>query len=227
MAAVLSRPFLLTSVGKKYLMGVTGLVWVGFVLVHMSANMLILVSPSLYNAYGHAITGNKPLLYLSEAVLLLAVAIHVTMAILLTRENIAARPKRYATQPNGEKGTSLASKTMAPQGLMILIFIILHLSTFKYGEFYATTVNGVEMRDLHRLVLEVFKNPGYVCWYIICLILLGFHLSHGVGSIFQSLGVRNDKWAPLIKKISIGYGIIVGLGFLSQPIYVFFLSQGR
>ncbi len=80
------------------------------------------------------------------------------------------------------------------------------------------------MRDLYRLIIEVFKQPGYVFWYLVSLILLGFHLSHGVGSIFQSFGLKNQKSTPLINKISLAYAIIVALGFLSQPFYVYFIA---
>jgi succinate dehydrogenase / fumarate reductase cytochrome b subunit len=190
----------------------------------MAGTMLILVSPSLYNAYGHAIVSNKIVLYGAETLLILAILTHIFTAICLTKVNISARPQRYAVSPNGEKGASLASKTMAAQGSLILAFVISHLITFKYGSYYETTVDGVTMRDLHRLVVEVFHQPGYVAWYVLCLVLLGFHLSHGVGSVFQSLGLKNDKFAPLINKISIGYGLIVAAGFLSQPIYVFLIA---
>lgn len=220
-----SRPFYLSTVGKKYVMAVTGLVWVGFVLAHMAANLMILVSAPLYNAYSHALVSNKPLLYAAEAILIWAVVVHVTMAILLTAENRQARTQRYAMIPNGAKGATLASRTMAIQGSLILAFIILHIATFKYGTYYETTVNGVAMRDLHRLVIEVFKQPMYVGWYVLCLILLGFHLSHGVGSVFQSLGLRNDRSARTIRQLSLGYAVIVAVGFLIQPLYVFFVNQ--
>jgi succinate dehydrogenase / fumarate reductase cytochrome b subunit len=214
----------LSTITKKYIMGLTGLVWVGFVLSHMLGNMLILVSPSLYNAYGHAIVSNKILIYGAEGVLILALFTHVAMAIRLTIENKAARPVGYAVNPNGAKGASLASKTMAIQGLLILVFVISHLATFKYGTIYETTVDGVAMRDLHRLVVEIFHQPMYVAWYVLCLILLGMHLSHGVGSIFQSLGLRKDRWACAIKSMSVGYAVVVSLGFLSQPIYVYLIA---
>jgi succinate dehydrogenase / fumarate reductase cytochrome b subunit len=83
-------------------------------------------------------------------------------------------------------------------------------------------VNGVPMRDLHRLMVEVFKQPAYVLWYVISLVLLGFHLSHGFGSVFQSFGLREEKFGNSIKKLSWAYAIVVALGFLSQPIYIFF-----
>lgn len=224
MSVAVERPFFLSSIGKKYLMAISGLVWVGFVLAHMAGNMLILVSPDLYNAYGHAIVSNKPLLLVAESVLILALITHVSMAILLSKGNRSARPQRYAMTPNGAKGVSLASRTMAIQGSVVLAFIISHLATFKYGTYYETTVNGVVMRDLHRLVVEIFSQPGFVAWYVVSLILVGVHLSHGFGSVFQSLGLYNDRWSHLIKKMSWGYGIVVALGFLSQPIYVFFMA---
>jgi succinate dehydrogenase / fumarate reductase cytochrome b subunit len=148
------------------------------------------------------------------------------MAISLTLENRRAGGggNRYAVLPGGVKRASLASRTMAAQGSLILVFIILHITTFKYGQYYETTVNGVQMRDLHRLVVEIFQQPGYVVWYVVCLVLLGFHLSHGVGSIFQSFGLKNDHYGPMIKKLSLGYGLFVFLGFLSQPLYVYFFA---
>jgi succinate dehydrogenase / fumarate reductase cytochrome b subunit len=206
-------------------MGVSGFVWVGFVLVHMAGNLLILVGPDAYNAYGHAITGNKPLLFVAEAILILALLVHAVTGLWLAKENRKSRPVRYALTPNGSKGASIASKTMAIQGSIILAFIITHLATFKFGEYFETTVHGVAMRDLHRLVVQVFHQPLYVAWYVVCLILVGFHLSHGFGSIFQSLGLKNDAWAPKIKVLSVSYAAIVAAGFLVQPLYVFFLAN--
>jgi succinate dehydrogenase / fumarate reductase cytochrome b subunit len=224
MQSTATRPFFLTSIGKKYIMGFSGLIWAGFVLTHMAANMLILFSPDAYNSYGHALV-TSGILIPAEIVLVLALLTHVVMAVWLTAENRAARGnQRYAVMGKGEKSGSLASRTMAVQGSLILAFIILHIITFKYGTYYETTVNGVVMRDLHRLVIEVFQQPGYVAWYVVCLILLGFHLRHGVSSIFQSFGWKNDQHAPLIQKVGLGYGVVVALGFLSQPIYVYFIA---
>ncbi len=217
--------FLKSTVGRKYIMGLTGLVWLGFVLTHMIGNMLILVSADLYNAYGHAIVSNKPLLYVAESVLILSLVAHIFTAVTLTIQNRKSRQSRYAVTPNGEKGASLASKTMAIQGSIVLAFIILHLITFKYGTEYTTNINGVEMRDLHKLVLEVFQQPGYVAWYIVSLILLMFHLSHGAHSIFQSFGILERKMQKSLKKFAWLYAAIVAGGFLSQPLYVFLLHK--
>lgn len=213
--------FFKSTVGRKYLMGITGLVWMGFVMGHMAGNMLIFISADALNSYAHAIVSNKPLLYGTEIVLVTALIIHVFCAITLTQQNRAARNSRYAVATNGDKSTSWASKYMAVQGSLVLAFIILHLITFKYGTYYETTVNGVIMRDLHRLVLEVFQTPSYVAWYVLCLVLLMFHLSHGAASIMQSFGVLERKMQSGIKKAAWIYAVIVAGGFLSQPLYVF------
>ena len=211
--------FLRSTVGKKYIMGISGLVWAGFVLAHMAGHLLIFVSNDAYNAYGHAITSGK-LIYVAEAILVLALVTHVYMAFSLTSGNRAAKGSRYAVAAKGTKRVSLASRTMAIQGSLVVVFIILHLITFKYGPYYETNVNGVPMRDLAKLMEEVFQQPGYVIWYVIALFILGFHLKHGVGSSFQSLGLMEGTYRETWKKLSITYGIIVAIGFIAQPLYL-------
>lgn len=216
--------FLRSTVGKKYIMGITGLIWAGFVLSHMAGNLLIFVSHDAYNSYGHAITSGN-LIYLAEVVLILALIAHVYTAVSLTIANKAAKENKYAVAAHGQKRVSLASRTMAVQGSLILAFIILHIITFKFGTYYETTVNGVVMRDLARLMVEVFQSPAYVGWYLVCLILLGFHLSHGVGSSFQSLGLMEGTYRGLWKKLSYTYAVIVALGFIAQPTYLFLFAH--
>lgn len=213
--------FLKSTVGRKYLMGLTGLVWMGFVLTHMAGNMLILISSDLYNSYGHALTSNKLVLYGAEIVLVSALFIHIFSAISLVKQNRSARETKYEMTPNGEKSGSKASQYMAVQGSIVLAFIITHLIGFKYGNYYETSVNGVVMRDLHRLIVEVFQNPVAVSWYVVALLLLMFHLSHGAASIFQSFGILERKMQTGIKRFAWAYALIVAGGFLSQPLYVF------
>lgn len=216
--------FLRSTVGKKYLMGLSALVWAGFVAGHMAGNLLMFVSADAYNAYGHGLTSGK-IIYVIEAILIAALITHVVVAILLTKDNKTARPSRYAVTAKGDKKSTTASRTMGLQGTIILVFIILHIATFKYGTIYETTVDGVPMRDLFRLVVEVFQSPGYVVWYCVALVILGFHLSHGVKSVFQSLGLWNSAHRPTVKKIAWAYGIVVAAGFLAQPIYVYFFAN--
>lgn len=218
-----SRPFILTSVGKKYIMALSGMVWAGFVFAHMAGNLLIFVGPDAYNKYGHALTSGY-FIYAAETVLVLSLFTHIFCAVSLTRENRAARGgQRYAISPNGTKGTTLASRTMAIQGSIILVFLINHLITFKFGHIYID--QNSNMRDLYRLLIENFRKPEYVAWYVLSLTLLAGHLSHGIGSIFQSLGLRSDKYAGAFKKIGWVYAAVVVIGFLSQPIYIFITSR--
>lgn len=216
--------FVTSSVGQKYLMGVAGLVWVGFVFAHMAGNLLMFVSPEAYNLYGHTLTSGY-VIYFAEAILVAALLTHVFIGITLTIKNRRARPHRYAAAGSRNKGARPASRTMMVHGSIILVFIITHLATFKYGTYYETTVNGVVMRDLYRLMVEVFSQPLYVVWYCVALVLLGFHLSHGFSSMFQSFGLLHPSYNETIKKVGWVYAVVVAAGFLSQPIVVFLLSQ--
>lgn len=222
--ATASRSCLLSiSVGKKYLMAVTGLGLTGFVLTHMLANLLILFSADAYNAYSHALTSNKAFLLTAEAGLVTLFLLHIFLAISLTRANRAARPDRYAMGPTGEKAATLASRTMIHHGMVIFIFVILHLKLFKYGAYYETNVHGVAMRDLYRLVLEEFKEPGEVIWYVAAMCVLGFHLSHGIGSTFQSLGWNHPRYTPKVMAAGLALAILIAAGFILPPLYVFFI----
>lgn len=214
--------WLCSTIGRKQLIGVTGLGLSFFVLTHMLGNMLILVGPEAYNEYSHKLVSN-PLIYAAEAGLLAIFVGHLIFALRLTIKNWGARDTRYAMLPNGAKRTSWTQRSLWAQGLLILVFLILHLITFKFGHHYTATYNGVEMRDLHKLIIEVFHEPVYVAWYIVALVVLGFHLSHGVGSSFQTLGIHHPRYQKGIKCFSIGYAVIVIAGFLSQPIYVYFM----
>lgn len=205
-------------------MALTGFIWLGFVLTHMLGNLLILVSANAYNAYGHAIVSN-PLLIGAEGLLLLTLLVHIVSGVKLTIENKKARPQKYAMPTNGDKAARFQSKFMIFHGTLILVFIISHLITFKYGPHYSTIVNGVEMRDLHKLVIEVFQNPGAVAWYAVALVVLGFHLSHGFFSALASAGIYHPKYSCLIHKFGYAYGAIVAIGFLVQPFYAFFIAH--
>lgn len=214
-----------STVGIKYFMGISGLVWAGFLATHMAGNLLIFLGPEAYNTYSHGLT-SMHLIWLARGGLLAAFLLHVIAAIVLTIHNRRARGgQNYAIQPNGKKRSAFASKWMIFHGSMILIFIILHLGTFTLGpamaEGYVATYHGIEMRDLHRLVIETFQSPVYVGWYCVALVLLGFHLSHGVYSTFQSLGLRSRAWENLVHKFSYGYAILIIAGFLAVPTYIF------
>lgn len=212
--------FLGSLIGNKQLVGLAGLGLALFVLIHMLGNMLIFVGPRAYNEYSHALTSN-PLIYVAEIGLVVFFLAHIIIALALSVKNGRARPKRYAMATSGDKRTTLVQKTLWMQGILILIFLILHLITFKYGTYYTVNYGSGGIRDLYRLVIEVFSQWGFVVWYVVCLLLLLFHLGHGLASSFQTLGLRNVRYQPAIKFISWAYAVIVGLGFISQPLYVF------
>lgn len=216
--------YLSSSVGKKYLMSLTGLAWSLFVLTHMLGNLLIFAGPEAYNKYSHALVSN-PLIYVAEAGLLGLILVHIYNAFSLKFRNWRAKPQLYAVRPKGPKGASLSSSTMIYTGSIILVFLISHLITFKYGQHYAINYGGVEMRDIHRLVMEIFQNPAYVAWYLVCLVFVGVHLYHGVASSFQTLGINHPRFNGGIKVFGYAYSIIVAAGFISQPLYVLIATR--
>lgn len=215
--------YLSSSIGKKQMMAITGLAWSVFVLLHMLGNLLYLIGPDAYNAYGHGITGNKPLYYIMEAGLLATLLGHVFFAFLVVRDNRRARPVGYAVTPKaGSKGgVSLASKTMQYSGVLVLAFIVLHLITFRFGVFYPYDHNGEIIRDLHRLMTEVFLSSAYFGWYLLCLAVLGLHLSHALWSSIQTLGLIPAGREAALRRLSLVFGWTVAVGFALNPIVIF------
>jgi len=190
----------------------------------MLGNLLIFCGPETYNMYGHKMVTN-PLLYPAEAILVLAFFMHLGLALRLALSNKQARPDSYAVNAEGEKGTGLIKKTLWHQGIVLAVFVVLHLITFKYGAHYdyVSKTTGETIRDLHRLIVEIFQNPSYVAGYVVCLIILGLHLSHGFSSAFRTLGFNHPKYDDKVRKLGVLYALIVAIGFISQPIYVYFV----
>lgn len=217
--------YLQSTIGRKQLVAVAAAGLSIFVLTHMAGNLLMFVSPQAYNEYGHAIVTNKLILIIESGLVAIFLA-HAVIAMVLAWRNRQARPQRYAVSATGEKATSTASKTMAIQGTLILIFVVLHLRTFKFGTHYDVDYGHGPIRDLFRLMAEVFQSPGYVIWYVLSMVVLGIHLSHGVKSMAQTLGIHHPHYQHKIKIASYVYASLVAIGFISQPIYMFFFYQG-
>ena len=211
--------YLCSTIGKKTLVGITGLLLSGFVLTHMLGNMLILVGAEAYNKYAHALVSN-PLLPVAEIGLVVFFLIHICLAISVTLTNRKSRKLGYSQSAEGAKATAFAAKSMILTGLLMLAFLVLHLITFKYGAHYSIAYNAVEMRDLYRLVLEKFQEPIYFGWYVFSMVVLALHLSHGFKASFQSLGLLSSL-NPKLKSVGIAFAVIVAGGFVSQPIYIF------
>lgn len=213
--------YLTSSIGKKNVMGVSGLLLCGFLLTHLAGNFLIMVSPDAFNLYGYKLTSN-PLILPMELGLASLFLLHLLLGIQLTAENKMARPSNYAMKVASGRGATFASSTMPYTGAVILIFLISHLIHFRFGTVYDTTVGGVEMRDLHRIVMETFSNPLYAAWYVVAHIVLAIHVSHGFASCFQSLGFRHPRYSVVIQKFSLVYSVLVGLGFTVIVAWAYF-----
>lgn len=212
------RTLLNTTIVRKQLVAITGLALSGFVLSHMAGNLLLFFGPQTYNEYSHKLT-STPLIYIAEAGLVVFFLVHVYLAVTLTLQNRKARPVAPGAIPsNHEKQARFGSRSMILTGLLIFVFLVLHLITFKYGTHYEATYDGVVMRDIHRLVVEKFNQPLYTGWYFLALIILGVHLSHGFSASFQSLGIFSVR-QPVLKKIGWAFALLVTGGFISQPIY--------
>ena len=212
------------SLFQKYLMGFTGLGLAFFVLVHMLGNLLIFAGAKAYNLYAHKLEQSWVVVF--EMGLFLMFSLHIILAVFLTLKNRKARPKKSHCEPTGEKATSFYQKSLIAQGMIIFIFVILHLIAFKFGTYYETLYEGKAVRDIFRLVVEAFKNPLTVFWYILALLILSFHLFHGVSSSFQSLGLEFSGSQAWLKKVSFAYTVFVTIGYISIPLYVFFFVKG-
>jgi len=209
---------LTSSIGQKLLMAATGLLLIGFLVAHLTGNLLIFVGADAFNEYSHALVSNH-LIYVAELGLLVLFVLHLVSGILVTRTNRAARPQGYAKKrrAGGTSNKSWASTTMIVSGLVVLVFVPLHLITFKFGAWYQDTAHP-EMRDLHRLVLEVFRDPLLVAWYEVAMLVIGFHLWHGFASGFETLGVGSR---PGIRNFSKLLAVAIAGGFAIIPIVIF------
>jgi succinate dehydrogenase / fumarate reductase, cytochrome b subunit len=213
-----------SSVASKLLIALTGLALFLFLIAHLAGNLLVLAGPDAFNAYSHKLISN-PLIYLAEAGLAAVFLLHVWKTVSNFFRNRAARPVRYqTTQTAGHTSRkSLSSTSMIVTGTVILVFLVLHLKTFKFGAYYDAMEPGV--RDLYRLTLEVFHKPGYVVWYVIAMVLLGMHLRHGIGSAMQSLGAAPNGLTHRILKVALVIAIAIAGGFAMIPIWIYLFTQ--
>ena len=201
-------------------MGLTGLLLCGFAVSHLAGNFLLLVSAEAFNTYAYTLT-SSPLIYVAEAGLLAIFLTHMFLALKLQKENNDARPEKYYMRKHTGRGATFASSTMIYTGIILFIYLIFHIWHMKFGPHYDVTYNGVEMRDLYKLVIEYFANPLSVFFYVFAMTAFGVHLSHGFWSAFQSFGFNHPTYTPLLKKASVGFGILMTVGFSIFPIWAF------
>jgi succinate dehydrogenase / fumarate reductase cytochrome b subunit len=209
-----------TSVGSKILLALTGLALVGFLAFHLAGNLLVFFGPDSYNAHAHELISN-PLIVPAEIGLIAIFLLHVFKALTNFAANRAARPQRYARQvwAGGASRKSVGSTTMIVSGVVTFVFVILHLATFKYGPYYPGRVPGE--RDLYRVMVDVFHHPGYVAFYLVCMVVIGLHLRHGISSACQSLGLMPGSWADRMLRAGAVLALLVAGGFLVIPIWIY------
>ncbi|HMM10471.1 MAG TPA: succinate dehydrogenase cytochrome b subunit [Bacteroidales bacterium] len=213
------------SITKKILMGVMGLFLSSFLVVHLSINLLILFDDNrfLFNQAAHFMATN-PIIQTFQWVLFLAFVLHIILGIVLQVQNWLARPIGYKVKGYSEQ--SFFSKYMIHTGLVVFIFLIIHFANFfikaKFGMTDQIVYDGKEMDDLGLLIVNLFKDGYYVAFYIVSILLLGFHLEHGFQSAFQSLGLNHPVYTRWIKIFGTIFSIVITLGFIAIPVVIYF-----
>ncbi|MEC7802781.1 MAG: succinate dehydrogenase cytochrome b subunit [Verrucomicrobiota bacterium] len=223
-----------SSLGKKYLMALSGFVLIGFVFVHMAGNLQILMGQEKINAYAHTLQSLPlPLLWGSRLFLLLAVVVHAVTAYQLVKENRAARPNRNDIEKTQRAG--IASLKMGLTGSILLAFIVFHLLHFttrtiypEYSEMLTTigSPDSNEIHDVYSMVLAGFQHTWVSVFYVVAMFLLCGHLAHGVSSAFQSLGLRTENWRVKLDLVAKAYAWVIFIGFSIVPILVLAQNWG-
>ncbi|GIW22774.1 MAG: hypothetical protein KatS3mg068_1781 [Candidatus Sericytochromatia bacterium] len=223
--------YLTSSIGRKYLTGITGIGLVLFTIVHLLGNLNLFIGQDSFNLYTYKLESLGPLLEVAEIGLAICFLLHAIVGVSVYLNKKKARPIDYYVynSAGGNSKQNFSSKSMMVTGSIILIFLVIHVATFKFGpsieQGYVTNINGVDMRDLYRLVVEKFKQLPIVIVYTIVMILLGTHLRHGFWSAFQSLGLLNKKYRPFVYTLGILVAVMLSIGFLILPIWVYFFVE--
>ena len=206
---------LTSSIGRKIVMGLTGLFLFVFVVVHLSGNFLLYVGFQKYNDYANALHSTS-LLYVAEAGLYILFLLHIYLAIVLTRMNRAARPEGYALRRSKQGNTRVTpSAVMFISGAIVLGFLILHLSDFTF----LLRLQGPPEETKAEKALRILQDPVSAPVYFVGSLLLGWHLWHGFQSTFQSLGLRHPRYTPWVKRFGILFSVLLALGFASFPVW--------
>jgi succinate dehydrogenase / fumarate reductase cytochrome b subunit len=215
------RPYFWTSTGKKFLMAVSGLALVGFIVGHLVGNLQMFLGQEAVNRYAAFLKSTGELLWVARLGLIAMVVTHIVTAIALTIENAAARPVEYAVK--SYKEATYASRTMKVSGIIVLAFLGYHLAHFTllvtHPE-YHHLLDAQGRHDVYSMVVMGFQNPWISGFYILGTFLLGMHLSHGIYSLFQSLGFQTIALRNRIRPAAIAAGWLLFLGFASIPLGV-------
>lgn len=204
-------------------MGLTGLLLIGFVIVHLAGNLLLYVGFEDYNHYAHALHSKPGLIFVAEIGLLALFVSHIFIAIQITRENRAARSEAYRMRRSKQgKGAGTPSALMFVSGAIVLGFILLHLSDFRFNLRHP----GPAGEEPFERAIRLLQDPISAGVYFVGSLFLGWHLLHGFQSLFQTFGWNHPKYTPLLKKVGIVLAIVLALGFASFPVWAMLKKYG-
>lgn len=212
-----------SSIGKKLVMGITGLFLISFLLVHCFLNSFIFFDKTgeLFNEGAHFMATNW-IIRAMEVVLMAGLLLHIVQGARLTFQNQAARPVKYAYN-NGNANSKWYSRSMGLLGTLLLIFLIVHLSNFWVVSRFTgiPSIDSKGRENLFGVMQESFKNLGLVILYVLSMISLAYHLLHGFASTFQTLGWNHRKYSPIIKAMGVWFSILIPLLFAAMPIWIY------
>lgn len=218
--------FLTASIGRKFLMSITGLFLMMFILVHLTLNLFLVFDDSgdLFNLGAHFMATN-PAIKIMEPILALGFLVHIIWSLLISFQNMKARPVAYKVSQKTNSST-WASRNMLILGALILVFLALHIINFfcviKFDaeSMGKAVIDGVQMEDTYTLVAGLFKTSVvYDILYVAGGILLGLHLTHGFWSAFQTIGLSNKVWISRLQLVAKVFAFLVALGFSIIPLY--------
>jgi succinate dehydrogenase / fumarate reductase cytochrome b subunit len=211
-----------SSIGKKLLMGLTGLFLITFLIVHAGVNSCIFVNDGgeTFNTAAHFMSHNW-VIRIMEIGLFAGLLLHIIQGLILWKQNKAARPVKYAVTDNN-KNSTWYSRSMGLLGTLLLFFLIIHVSKFFVSTKIALYGSGDGEHNLYYEMKEEFSKWWVVVIYICGVISLFWHLMHGFGSAFQSLGINHKRYTPIIKTLGTAYSIIICLLFALMPLAFYF-----
>jgi len=213
-----------STIGKKAIMAVTGLLLVGFVIFHMAGNLQVFVGAGRMNAYSAFLKSLGELLWLARLILLVALVLHVLMAWQLTQIKRKARPVDYTTRE--AQVSTVASRTMRWGGVLLLVFIVFHLLHFTTGTVFpaASTPDAMypawSHTDVYGNIISAFRTPWVVAFYVVAMLFLMLHLFHGAWSSVRTLGITKPSRHPLHRRVATVIALVVWLGFSVIPVAV-------
>jgi succinate dehydrogenase / fumarate reductase cytochrome b subunit len=208
-----------SSIGSKFVVAITGLLLSGFLVGHLAGNLLVFdPQRQAINRYAEWLHGQGALLWVARLGLLAAFALHVGIAIRLQRQNRAARPTPYAV--SATRQASFASRSMLLTGIVVFVYLLLHLLHFTFGAIQPAGRAAFEAGDVHAMVVAGFRNPAFSLLYLVGLAALAIHLSHGLSSLFQTLGLNHPRYQPVIDKIGPVVGIGIAVLYATIPLAV-------